>query len=104
MASGCLLTRGAGIGGAQQGFKIGEAEWAEVSSVAQGNRASQPRLAVFALTHFHKAEVEGDFWRGEFAKRDGWQYVVLPDATGIKSVGGFGIAGFLRQRADGEAD
>ena len=59
---------------------------------------------MLAIAHLHKAEVEQDFWRGEFAKRDVTDYVVLPDATGKKRVGLLRVAGFLRQRADGEAD
>jgi len=83
MASGCF-TRSAGVGGAQQGFKISESERAEINPVTKGDRAGKPRRAVFAFAHFHEAKVEDDFWRGDFAERDGGQRVALPDATGEK--------------------
>src|SRR5665213_8514 len=102
MASGCCFTRSTGISGAQQGFEKSQTEQAE--AVAQGDSAGKPRGTMLAFTHSHEAKIECDFWRCEFAERDGRKYVFLPDATGIKSVGDFGITSFLRQRADGKAD
>ena len=40
--SGCLLTRSMGVGGTQQGFKIGKTEWPKVNPVTQCDRAGQP--------------------------------------------------------------
>ena len=37
-----FFTRSAGVGGAQQGFEIREAERAKINSIAQGNSAGQP--------------------------------------------------------------
>ena len=70
-------------------------KWAK--TVTQGDSAAEPRGAVLAFAHLHETEVERDFWRCQFAKRDCTDYVVLPDPTGKKSIGFLRVAGFLRQ-------
>lgn len=60
------LTRGAGIGGAQEGFEEGEAEGAE--TVAQGDGAGEPRGTAQAFAQVHEAEIERDDWRHDPAE------------------------------------
>jgi len=72
-------------------------------AVAQGYGAGEPRGAVFAFAHFHKAEIEGDCGRGDVAEWDARQLVAVPDATGEEAVFAARCE-LVGQRTDGEAD